>query len=532
MSLDYPSTLPNPVKAGHTPKARVSATDLPGPGTYESRERDYSGTMAVEFFLTAEQAAEFYIWWRDDLIEGGRWFNCTWPSLRPGPMVVQFLQEPVFNHVYGGATRVSGVVQVRGASLPVFACVFDPYYRQLSDVVFEEDFSDGLVNYTAVSGLASLFSVVPDVYGQTLLCSGDQPAGVTTHVISRAVASTKIDLLTFYFQIVSDDTDDAAQVSMLGHSFNPRREAAFDIDRKPQLSLLGFSSALAVGTWYFAELYYSGSEMLLRLTNQTTSAVSTHVPAIPGSVISPLTALTFTIDASGLANSMCPTKYANFLGYSYRARTALSLHGETLLDSSALPKTVTAVGAVTVSTAKMPYGNASLYFNGSGGRLRVTNHADLNFRNEDFTIRFKFLLDVTGVGYTLLGKRTGTNFGAVSIIYLSGAIVARLDDDRGTGSWLGTLTGSQTILADTWYDYELTRVGGVFSHRLDGVLKDSFTAGSSTVALDAEDVDLYIGANSDGTSGLNGYIKDLLIIKGAALHTADFTPPVFSTCDR
>lgn len=117
----YPTTLPNPTKADHKPRYRVHQSDLPGPTSYSSRETDYSGTLDVEFFFTAEQAEEFYTWWKTALAYGGCWFSCSWPALRPGSMVCQFLAEPSFDHVYMGAHRVSATVQVRGASLPVYA---------------------------------------------------------------------------------------------------------------------------------------------------------------------------------------------------------------------------------------------------------------------------------------------------------------------------------------------------------------------------------------------------------------------------
>lgn len=138
MSLDYPSTLPNPTKAAHSPRNRVSATDVPGPAAYAGRERDYSGTMSVEFFLTAEQAAAFYVWWRDDLMYGGRWFNCAWPALRPGSLVAQFLQEPTFSHVYNGAFRIAGVVQVRGATQAV-SSYSDPFYANVAYLLSFDD---------------------------------------------------------------------------------------------------------------------------------------------------------------------------------------------------------------------------------------------------------------------------------------------------------------------------------------------------------------------------------------------------------
>jgi hypothetical protein len=116
VSLDYPSTLPNPTRVLHSPKRRVSESDLLGPASYSRREADYAGTMDVEFFLNDTQAALFYSWWKDDLVYGGCWFNCSWPAMRPGSLVCQFKTEPVLAHVYNGAYRVSATVQVRGVS--------------------------------------------------------------------------------------------------------------------------------------------------------------------------------------------------------------------------------------------------------------------------------------------------------------------------------------------------------------------------------------------------------------------------------
>ena len=122
-TLNYPDGLPNPVKAIHTPKDRTRNTDLVGSSLYENFQADYTGTMDIEFFLTADQVAAFFAWWQNDLTEGGRWFNCTWPALRPGLLIAQFVGEPAWDHVYMGACRVATKVQIRGASQLVKAPV-------------------------------------------------------------------------------------------------------------------------------------------------------------------------------------------------------------------------------------------------------------------------------------------------------------------------------------------------------------------------------------------------------------------------
>jgi hypothetical protein len=132
MALNYPSTLPNPEVSLHTPRNRVCGTDLPGFDVYALQEYDYQGAIDVEFFFTAEQSAIFWAFWKTSLMYGGRWFNCSWPALRAGGMVVQFVTQPKLVHVYNGAFRFSASVQVRGATRAVDSCESDPYYTAVT----------------------------------------------------------------------------------------------------------------------------------------------------------------------------------------------------------------------------------------------------------------------------------------------------------------------------------------------------------------------------------------------------------------
>lgn len=185
----YPSTLPGPERLVHTPKLRVNTPMLPGPGAYDNRELDYSGVQDLEFFFTAEQTAIFYAWWRDSLSEGGRWFNASWPALRAGASVIQFISEPAFTHVYNGAHRVSVTAQVRGAAIPVVSCKGDPYYfGETNDpyygyVVLQCNFAtnyDDTSQYRhapTVTAPAAVTSLVPGTVGGSLdLTGGGQVA--------------------------------------------------------------------------------------------------------------------------------------------------------------------------------------------------------------------------------------------------------------------------------------------------------------------------------------------------------------------
>jgi hypothetical protein len=173
------------MKSVHTPKARASSSSLPGLGAYSARERDYSGTQDVEFFLDATQAAAWYTWWKSDLKEGGLWFNANWPALRPGFMALQFITEPVFTHVYGGAHRVSATVQVRGASLEVTG---DPYWGQVL-LLLRGNGTNGATTFIDSSlynrtmsqsgGVSSISTAQSKFDGSSILGAAGHPAQLT-----------------------------------------------------------------------------------------------------------------------------------------------------------------------------------------------------------------------------------------------------------------------------------------------------------------------------------------------------------------
>lgn len=185
MSLDYPPTLPNPTRALHSPKRRVSESDIPGPASYSRRESDYAGTMDVEFFLNDIQAALFYSWWKDDLIYGGCWFNCSWPAMRPGRLVCQFKTEPVITHVFNGAYRYSAQVQVRGASEEVRG--FDPLWGY---VVLQMHFNNNLIDEKAHSFAADGTTFAnPGRWAQAVDIGGTAVTGGGSNVVYSVSSS-------------------------------------------------------------------------------------------------------------------------------------------------------------------------------------------------------------------------------------------------------------------------------------------------------------------------------------------------------
>ena len=186
MSLDYPPNLPNPTRALHSPKRRVSESDIPGPASYSRREADYAGTMDVEFFMNSVEAALFYSWWKDDLVYGGCWFNCSWPAMRPGRLVCQFKTEPVITHVFNGAYRYSAQVQVRGASEVVES--FDPLWGNVVLLMrFNSNFIDEKGHAFSADGTSF---VSPGKWGQAVDLGGAAVTGGGGNVVYSNSSNT------------------------------------------------------------------------------------------------------------------------------------------------------------------------------------------------------------------------------------------------------------------------------------------------------------------------------------------------------
>lgn len=114
----YPALLPCPTVAVVRPAERRLPSDLAGPKQFRGLQRDYLADERVEWTLTQEQAAAFDSWWRDDLVQGGKWFLSDWPSPQGAGLVRRFGSAPKWVYIHGGTNRrmwrVSAECEVRG----------------------------------------------------------------------------------------------------------------------------------------------------------------------------------------------------------------------------------------------------------------------------------------------------------------------------------------------------------------------------------------------------------------------------------
>lgn len=218
-------------------------------------------------------------------------------------------------------------------------------------------------------------------------------------------------------------------------------------------------------------------------------------------------------------------KDANF------SKVSLLLHfdganGSTsIVDSSPLRHTVTAVGNAQISTAQGVFGLPSLAFDGAGDYCTLPDVAALEFGAGDFTVEFVIRTTQT-LTYACPIARDNGNFNA--------GAWALLLNGNGTGSlqlWNASYSTSVPHLSTStspalndgaWHHVALVRNGSAWALYVDGASRATSTwAGTmADVALPTT-----LGRDPGRARDFAGHLAQVRITKDLARYTANFTPP-------
>ena len=170
----------------------------------------------------------------------------------------------------------------------------------------------------------------------------------------------------------------------------------------------------------------------------------------------------------------------------------------------------------------------SVYFDGvSNDSLQIANNTDFNFPG-DFTIECWVYsiaaLDSYNVDYAhIAGKGNGISASTYSLGFYESKINFNTSNSGGTYT---VRQGSSVLTNNTWYHFAVTRHSNTLRLFVNG--KEDYSA---TVSDDLTNTKSFnIGDRESGDSSanypFNGYISNLRVLKGTALYTSDFTPPV------
>jgi len=204
------------------------------------------------------------------------------------------------------------------------------------------------------------------------------------------------------------------------------------------------------------------------------------------------------------------SKYTSFL-----LKTDVSL-SDNQVDSDAGPQTITESGGVT-STAVTPYHpkGYSSYFDGTGDFLEGPA-VDL-LGSGAFTVECWAYISSTNATYTdaFLGQYQTNN----KLIFGVKSDVVRV--------WMSAtevFVGTTNIIGE-WHHFALVRdASNNCQVYIDGIAEGSSFSNSTDFSTSLENFE--IGSwNYGANSSLDGYIKDLRVVKGTAVYTSTFTPP-------
>jgi hypothetical protein len=203
----------------------------------------------------------------------------------------------------------------------------------------------------------------------------------------------------------------------------------------------------------------------------------------------------------------------------YYNNVSLLLHGDgtngstTIVDSSPLPKTVTAVGDAQISTAQSKFGGASLLFDGVGDYLTTSASESLNFGTQDFTIELWHRFNNTSADRGFLGN---TATGGLDLAWRT---TTGLNVGRINIAFDASFAWSPSI--NVWYHIAISRSGSNLRAFIDG----SQIGATATSTQNYNASACLIGTSTTSARNSNGYIDDLRITKGVARYTANFTRP-------
>ena len=187
------------------------------------------------------------------------------------------------------------------------------------------------------------------------------------------------------------------------------------------------------------------------------------------------------------------------------------------LDSSPVGRPITPSGGVSISSVQELYGQESMLFDGIDGRLTSPPSPSLAFsENEDFAISFNAWKSENGsqgydgvISTTTNGSATDgwgvelSTFRGLAFI-TQGAVVFSVGANPNTSRW------------ENW---EISRKNGVLRAFRHG---QKIHESSNTRAY--AQAGLCVGSAFPGGYCFKGFLQQVLIVKGAALHDEEFVP--------
>lgn len=288
------------------------------------------------------------------------------------------------------------------------------------------------------------------------------------------------------------------------------------------------STYTSSGTYRFGLRYAAESSSLIGLVSNLrfVKGQALYTGSFTPST-TPLTKTTVGSTGAGAAGSLTGTV------------VVLTLNSTTIVDSSAIPATITSSDVkpnrnnpfgytAQSSTSYTPTTHGgSAYFDGTGDYLSIPYNSIFNFGTSNFTIEFWVYFNSIASAASLYVPYSST-YGQIAIVTgqaTPGTLYCFLGTAANT--WDIPVGGAGltigTVKVSNWYHVSVVRNGSIFSTYLNGTAGGTATSASALYSLSST---IYIGYDPTIPGGyLNGYMSDLRITKGTAVYTSNFVPP-------
>jgi len=218
------------------------------------------------------------------------------------------------------------------------------------------------------------------------------------------------------------------------------------------------------------------------------------------------------------------------------ATSLLTCQDSTLIDNStnvfpitsygdARPISVSPLTQTTTSVALTTLGGT--YFDGTGDYLSIPYNTQLNLSSGDFTI--EAWVYWTGINATpeIINKDgvAGSSYPSYALAIASNKITFSVGSGNGVG-YLQTITpASTTFPTNTWTHVAAVKSGTTLTVYQNGVNVISATQ-SGTIVDGGKPLLIGYQTGQPSSSNWAGYISNSRIVKGTALYTSNFAPPV------
>lgn len=319
---------------------------------------------------------------------------------------------------------------------------------------------------------------------------------------------------------------------------------------EPSYFPLDSDSVLSLNQWYHIAGTYNSITGVIRLyiNGVLDSSITRNLPSGPfgGTLSNNISIgsnadntygrLNGKIDAFGLWNreltsSEISTLYNNGNGLEELSPTKLLLNfdgndGDTnTTDASPEGHAITFSGGAEISTAQSKFGGSSAYFDGNGGSsVSLASGSTFAFSG-DFTIEAWVRLSSSATFDVIVSATSGGDATAWILVQINQELYFL---GSNGSSWVTVLNSGATLSTAQWHHVAVAREGANVRVFVDGVLEGTATSTQSYPSGNTVYVGHYPVINGSTPTTLDGYIDDLRIIKGHALYTNNFTPPISS----